>query len=113
MAKFIVYFADCVALIGSMLMGILGAAGLCALIWGPSILDTALGHHPARTNSAFITFMLVMIPGMLIGACGAVSGIILPLHLRFRIPFLKSQGFESRFLRAYASKIIEFTSRDA
>ena len=113
MTRFIIYLVDCIALIASMLMGILGAAGLCALIWGPSILDTALGHHPDRTHPAFIIFMLAMIPGMLIGACGAFSSIILPLHLRFRIPFLKSQGFESRFLRAYASKIIEFTSRDA
>ena len=113
MTKFIFYFIDGVALTISMLMGIFGAAGLCALIWGPSILVTALGNHPDRTHPAFITFMLVSMLGMLMGACGAISGIILPLHIRFRIPLLKSQGFESKFLKAYASKIIEFISRDA
>lgn len=112
MTKFIIYLLDFIALLASMLMGILGAAGLCALIWGSSILDTALGDSPQRTHPAFITFMVVMIPGMLIGACGAVSGIILPLHLRFRVPLSKSDGVGSRFLRAYATRLIEFTKGD-
>jgi hypothetical protein len=112
MTKIIIYLADFIALLGSMLMGILVAAGLCALIWGPSILETALGDQPQRTHPAFITFMLVMIPGMFIGACGAISGIILPLHLRFRIP-LSRHAIVSRFIRGYATRLIQFTDRDA
>lgn len=109
MTKLIVYFVDFLVMLVSMLMGIFGPAGLCALIWGSSILDTALGDPPQRTHPAFITFLLVMIPGMLIGACGAIAGIILPLHLRLDIPLPKSGKGDSRFLRAYATRLLELT----
>ena len=112
MIKVIVYILDSVALLGSMLLGIFGAAGVCAAIWGSSILNTALGDPPQRTHVAFITFMVIMVPGMLIGACGAVSGIILPLHLRFRIPF-STDGASLRFLRNYALRLVELTKSDS
>lgn len=72
-------------LMASMLMGIFSAAGLCAAIWGPSILDTALGDSPDRSHPAYITFLFVMVPGMLIGAVGGMAGVLVPLLLYFGI----------------------------
>ncbi|QIF03032.1 hypothetical protein [Roseimicrobium sp. ORNL1] len=68
-----------IAMGASMSMGVFGAAGLCAYIWGPSILDTVLGESPDRSHPAFITFLLVMVPGIVIGAVGGVAGVLVPL----------------------------------
>jgi len=113
MIKVIIYLLDLVAFLASGLMGIFGAAGLCAAIWGSSILDTALGDPPQRTHPAFITFMIVAIPAMVIGWCGAFSSVILPLHLLFDIPLSKSGDRSMKLLRSYAARIIELTNRDA
>lgn len=111
MTRLIFYLVDFVVLIASMLLGVLGAAGLCALIWGSAILDTALGDPPQRSHPAFITFLLVMIPGIWIGWCGAVAGIIVPMHLRFGVPLPKSEKGEIRVLRSYANRLLEFTKQ--
>jgi hypothetical protein len=103
---------DFVALLASGLLSIFGAAGLCVMIWGSSILHSALGSPPQRAHPAFITFMIVMVIGMLIGWCGVVSAIILPLHLRFRVPLSKKDRVLARVLRAYAIRIVEFTTGD-
>lgn len=95
-----------------MLMGFLGAAGLCALIWCSSILDTALGDPPLRTHPAFITFMLVMVPAMLLGAVGALAGVVLPLFARFGIRYKCSPKF-AKFLRAYATRILSVVEDDS
>ncbi|MGA2657603.1 MAG: hypothetical protein ABSH34_08785 [Verrucomicrobiota bacterium] len=113
MTKLIVYLLDGVALAASMLMGIFGAAGLCAAVWGPSGLERALGNPPQRAHPAFVLFMAVMVPGMLVGACGALTAIILPLHMLFRVGFLKTDRTELKFLRAYATRFIDFTKPDA
>lgn len=66
-------------LMAGMLGGVFAAAGFCACVWGPSILETALGKPPDRTHPAFWTFMLTMVPAMLVGAAGTLFGIIFPV----------------------------------
>ncbi len=97
-----------VGLIGvtvSMFLGIFAAAGLCVAIWGSSVLDTALGNPPQRTHPAFITFMLVMASGMLLGAAGGVAAIMVPLYSRFGIRCGRSAAYR-RFLRGYAARLL-------
>ena len=60
----IIRFISFLALLSCMLMGIFAAAGFCAFIFGSQILDTALGDTPNRTHPVFITFMLLMVPGI-------------------------------------------------
>lgn len=108
MTKSLVFFLSFAGLIASMLMGVLGAAGLCARIWGSSILDTALGDPPQLTHPAFITFMLVMIPGALLGAAGAIAAILLPLYSRFGIRCTGSFGV-AKFMRSHAMRILRVT----
>ena len=102
-----------IALVASMSMGIFGAAGLCAYIWGPSILDTVLGDSPDRSHPAFITFLLVMVPGMLIGAIGGVAGVLAPLFSYFGIRCADVPWFVSpasaMSMRALANRILSVT----
>lgn len=113
MVRFLLYLIDCATLIASMLMGVFGAAGLCAAVWGPSILSTALGDVPQRGHPAFILFMVVMVPAMLIGASGALVAVIVPLHMWCRVPFLKTERGWLKFLRAYAARVVAFTASNA
>ena len=98
-----------IALLACMLMGIFSAAGVCALIFGSEILDTVLDDTPNRTHPAFITFMLLMVPGMLIGAIGAIFGVMLPLYRKFRIPLERSNERTRIWLNKYAIGLAEYT----
>jgi hypothetical protein len=94
-----------------MLMGIFSAVGLCAVIFGSEIIDTVLSAKPApnRTHPAFITFIALAFPGMIIGACGSLFALILPLHLWLKVPLDRgSQGTRS-WLHQYAHAILEHT----
>jgi len=108
MTKVIVFLFSFAALVAGMLMGVLAAAGLCARIWGSSILDTALGDPPELSHPAFITFMLVMIPAALVGAVGAIASIMLPLFSRFGIRCTGSFGV-AKFMRNHAMRILRVT----
>jgi hypothetical protein len=105
MIKAIIAVVSTIAVFASMFLGIFAAAGLCVVIWGPSVLDTALGSPPQRTHPAFITFMLVMVPAMLLGAAGGIAGIMVPLYARFGIRCSDSVAV-SRFMRGYAARIL-------
>ena len=108
MTKIIAFIISLAALTAGMLMGVLAAAGLCARIWGSSILDTALGDPPELSHPAFITFMLVMIPAALLGAAGAIAGIMLPLFSHFGIRCTGSFGV-AKFMRNHAMRILRVT----
>jgi hypothetical protein len=82
-AKYLIKAVAFIVLLACMLLGLFAAMGLCAAIWGPSILTTALGNPPVLTHPASITFIVVLIPSMLIGAGGAIATIIVPLYARF------------------------------
>lgn len=90
-------------LLACMLGGILAAAGVCGLVFGWSILDTTLGPSPDRTHPAFWLFMIVMVPGMLVGAAGALFGVILPIAARWPVAGFPGAPLDRRFLRAYLS----------
>ncbi len=96
-------------LLACMLMGIFSSAGVCALIFGSDVLDTTLGDPPDRTHPAFILFMLLMVPGMIIGAIGGVFGIVLPLCRKFRIPLDRSNESARTWLHRYATGLAEYT----
>lgn len=51
--------------------GVFASAGFCVVIWGTSILDTALANPPNRSHPAFFTFIALMPVCMLIGFTGA------------------------------------------
>jgi len=109
LAKTFVTLASFAALLACMLMGIFSAAGVCALIFGSEVLDTVLGDPPDRTHPAFMTFMLLMVPGMIVGAIGGTFGIILPLYRKFRIPLGRSNEAPRMWLHKYAVGLAEYT----
>jgi hypothetical protein len=90
-------------LMASMLGGIFAAAGLCAFVFGPAILDTTLGDTPDRTHPAFILFMVAMVPAMLVAAAGAVFGVMLPVAARWPVAGIAGDPATRRVLRAYLS----------
>lgn len=100
MLKLTVSFVSFVTFVCCMLMGIFSAMGICALLFGPSILDTVLGDQPDHTHPAFAIFLLTMVPGMLIGACGGFFGVVVPLHRKFGLPLSgMSEGMKARLAR--------------
>ena len=52
------------------LMGIFTAMGICAAIWGESVLNTAMGNPPDRSHPAFWLGFVIMVPSMIIGFIG-------------------------------------------
>ncbi|TLD68535.1 hypothetical protein FEM03_22280 [Phragmitibacter flavus] len=108
-AKTFVFITSFAALSSCMLMGIFSAAGVCALIFGSDVLDTTLGDPPDRTHPAFILFMLLMVPGMIVGAIGGTFGIVLPLYRGFRLPFGRSNESARIWLHRYATGLAEYT----
>lgn len=90
-------------LLACMLGGIFAAAGVCAVVYGPSILDTALGRPPDRSHPAFWLFMILMVPGMLIGAVGAVFAVMLPVAARWKVAGFPGPPQHQRLLRWYLS----------
>ena len=69
-------------------MGMFSSAGVCALVWGPEILNTALGSPPVRTHPAFWVFLALTVPSMLIGSAGAFFAVVLPLYSYFDLRIL-------------------------
>ena len=107
--KFIlIQILSSIILIFSMLLGIFAAAGFCALVWGSQVLDNELGGTPDRLHPAFITFMVLMLPGMLIGSIGAIFGVILPLHFKFKVKLGKSNRSLVMILSRYCKSLNEF-----
>ena len=90
-------------LLACMLAGIFAAAGVCAVVYGPAILDTALGKPPDRGHPAFWLFMILMVPAMLIGAAGAVFAVMLPVAARWEVAGFPGSPHHQRLLRRYLS----------
>ena len=85
-----------------MLGGIFAAVGLCVVVYGPAILDTAIGRPPDRSHPAFWLLMAVTVPGMLVGAAGALFAVVLPIASRWTVAGFPSAQ-ERSLLRAYLS----------
>lgn len=81
----------------AMLWGVFGALGVVSIIWGPQILDTALGSPPQRDHPAFWTGLFLFLPGWYLASCAAVFGIFLPLYAKFGIPL----GHQNRLLKQF------------
>lgn len=109
LTKTFVFMISFAAFLACMSMGVFSAAGVCAFIFGPEILNTVLGGTPDRTHPAFITFMLLMVPGMAIGAIGGMFGIILPLYRKFRLSLGRSNEPTRDWLHRYATGLAEYT----
>lgn len=91
-----------IVLVMSGLFGIFASAGFCALVWGGDILDTALGSPPIRTHPAFITFIVLMGPLMILGYVGAYFTVIAPLIAKLRLgSFLCSDRVSQQLIGKY------------
>jgi len=107
--QFTVRIISFAALLGTMLFGVFAAAGVCAALFGSQILDTALGDPPDRSHPAFYLFLLLAVLGLLIGACGGVFGIVIPLYWRFNIPLGKRDALFRHWLHWYALQLSKYT----
>ena len=99
-----------VALLACMAMGLFSAAGVCAMVFGSEVLDNVLGDPPDRTHPAFILFVILMVPGAMVGTLGGLFGVYLPLHQRFRIPLGRRNEVVRKWLHAYATRLVRFTT---
>jgi len=106
MKKFI-YIFDFFILVTLMLLGIFEAIGVCVVIWGGSVLKTALDSPPDLTHPACITFLLIGVTGMLAGAFVAIFGIMIPMHVKFKVPF-KTDNSMLPFIKFYSTILKNF-----
>ena len=103
-----------IAGLGAML-GLFASIGFCVFIWGPEIMQTALGNTPDRSHPAFLIGLMLIVPSMLIGAAGCFFAIVLPLCFAFphlaatddprNISFLK-------FIRKYAATMLKYADNE-
>jgi hypothetical protein len=105
MMRALVRLISAIAILFFTSLGVFGAMGLCVAIWGPSILTTVLSNPPDRTHPAFITFILLMIPSMLIGAVGGLAAVVVPLYSRFPVAGVSERAI-LRHYRTLLSKVI-------
>lgn len=111
MKRILIFTGSFVGLLACMLMGIFAAMGVCAAVFGGEIVDTVLSAKPEPnlTHPAFIVFMLLMIPGMLVGTIGGLFGIVFPLHQHFKVPLGSRHESTRVWLHAYAKRLLDFT----
>jgi hypothetical protein len=81
----VIFTLSVVLVLYSGLMGVHAAAGTCAIIWGTDILNTALGTPPDRTHPAFILFILLIAPSMLLGFAGGIFLVCVPVFSKFKL----------------------------
>ena len=97
------------------LLGVFASAGICAAIWGSSVLDTALGSPPERHHPAFWLFLAVMVPGMLVGMAGTFFCCYLPFCIRWpgvTSPKASLGGPILRWLRRYSAGLNRYCVRE-
>src|SRR5262249_34863361 len=71
-----------VALAGFLAGGAMGGCammGLTVSLWGPEVLDRALGNPPDRSHPAFWFFLAGLPPAILLGVIGAFFGWVVPV----------------------------------
>ena len=104
------------ATFAGLLIGLAGAYGICVFLWGPQILDTALGSRPDRSHPAFWLSLALLTPCMLIGVAGAISLLILPVAFRFpaaAATHRREHLHYVRFLRWYGESIVCYADGEA
>jgi hypothetical protein len=77
--RFAAWLLSYAAIIAGAVGGIFAAGGTVAQVWGPGILETALGNHPDRTHPAFWVYLGLAIPGMVVGMAGMAAVVAVPL----------------------------------
>jgi ABC-type multidrug transport system permease subunit len=80
-----------------MLAAAFAGAGVVACIWGADVIHD-------RSHPAFWLWMVLMAPGMLIAAAGALAAIVLPVYIMFQIP-MRRKGQPSGWLGAYIKAV--------
>jgi hypothetical protein len=96
------------------IFGIAGAMVPAVLLWGPRILDSALGSPPDRSHPAFLLGLVLLGPCVVFGCVAGVMLLFLPVALRYptlldRIRF--AEGFTVRALAWYGHHIADYAAR--
>lgn len=94
------------------LLGIGGAGGLCAIVWGPSILHRSLN----TTEPAFWVGLILLVPCLLFGLTAGFMVLGLPVAFRFPHIFeaMKIDQEDTRLatpLRWYAQHLLAYAER--
>ena len=95
----------------AMLSGIFAAAGVCAFIWGPEIIETALGNPPVRNHPAFIAFIVLMVALMLAAGVSSIPVFVIPLYVRFGVKPRGWSVWDDRVLGWYVAKLNQARER--
>jgi hypothetical protein len=106
----IIHFVTLGLFILSGIMGIFAAMGLCAAIWGSQVLNTTLGNPPDKTHPAFWIFMLLAIPGMIVGFVGGTFAFIIPIYTYFNIRVFNTGPNDKRIFTFYIGLLHRFYS---
>jgi hypothetical protein len=116
MRRFVLGLYLCVVTVSAGLACGSGAFAVCVMVWGPSILDTALGAPPDRTHPAFWLGLVLLLPLMFFGCVAGFMLLGLPVAFRYREVF-ESMRIDTRDLdlarplRSYAQNLLSYADR--
>jgi len=102
--KFIIAVAAWSVCFLAMLGGIFMAAGMAALIGGIDVMQAVAGSPPDLTRPAFLVWIVLIAPCMLLAAAGGLVAIVLPVYFVFRIP-MRRKGQPWGWLGAYIKAV--------
>lgn len=115
MKTFILQLYQFLSVMVGAFIGMAGAMAPSVLIWGPSILDTALGSHPVRSHPAFLLGGLLLAPCMILGIAAGFFFLFLPIAMRFPSELDSARCLTTSsqvdFVRRYAKNLIEYLER--
>ncbi len=96
-------------------LGIFGACGVSILVWGPRILETALGSPPDRTHPAFWLTIVLLLPCVILGMSGSVALLILPVAFKYpeiATTHRRQDLWFVRVLKWYGLNLVSYATRE-
>lgn len=109
-------FYALMAIIVGGFIGVGGAIFPCVLIWGPEILNTALGSPPDTSHPAFWLGLILLIPCLILGVASGIMLLALPVFFLNQATFTKMKIDQlDRLLespiRWYANNLLKYADR--
>lgn len=88
-------FLGAMCFMGGGLMGVFSIMGICAMLWGGDVLNTALSRPPDYSHPAFWLGLVLLVPGVIIGfAGGTVARLVIQAFADWQLKGMdKSEAF--------------------
>jgi hypothetical protein len=115
MKSFVLQLYQLICMMVGAFMGMAGAFAPSVVIWGPNILNTAMGSHPDKHDPAFLLGLVLLGPGIIFGIAAGFFILFLPIAMRFPSALDLARCFTAHsqiaVVRKYATRLLEYLER--